>query len=369
MGAPYPAAHNSHWRPALGVFETIGTETHESVHFGVDAATGLQAIVAIHSTALGPALGGTRFYPYSDTRAALVDVLRLSKSMTYKAAAAGLAQGGGKAVIIGDPAKLASEELFRAYGRFIDGLAGRYITAEDVGTTVPNMEIVGTVTPFVRGLPVENGGSGDPSPATARGVVASLRAVSSHLWGTSDLRGRRVAIKGVGKVGFSLAAMLADHGVELVVADINEQATGAAADQFGAEVVAVEEIHRVECDVYSPCALGADLNGEAIPQLACAAVVGSANNQLAEPADAQRLTARGILYAPDFVVNAGGIINIAAEAGGYSPEKSNIMVDRIHDNLREIFRTSVELGISTEEAAERFAETRIEAAKSQGDES
>ncbi len=347
----------------MGVFETIGTETHESVHFGVDAATGLKAIVAIHSTVLGPSLGGTRFYPYPDEDAALVDVLRLSQGMTYKAAAAGLSQGGGKAVIIGDPAKLASEELFRAYGKFVDGLAGRYITAEDVGTTVPNMEIVATVTRSVRGLPIESGGSGDPSPATARGVVASLQAVSRHLWGTTDLRGRRIAVRGVGKVGYSLTEMLSHLGVELVIADVNENAADTAADKFGAKVVSVDEIQRVDCDVYSPCALGADLNAFSIPQLACAAVVGSANNQLAEGADADRLAARGILYAPDFVVNAGGIINIAAETGGYSLEKSNKMVDRIYDNLSEILRRSDKLGISTEEAAEHLAETRINACK------
>lgn len=351
----------------MGVFETIGTETHESVHFGEDKASGLKAIVAIHSTALGPSLGGTRFYPYPDEHSALVDVLRLSKGMTYKAAAAGLAQGGGKAVIIGNPAELASDNLFRAYGRFVDGLAGRYITAEDVGTTVANMEVVATQTSFVSGLPVESGGSGDPSPATARGVVAAIRAVSDHLWGTDDLHGRRVAIKGVGKVGIALVEMLAASGVELIVADVNEKATDTASIEFGAKVVAVDEIHRVDCDIFSPCALGADLNETTIGQLACAAVIGSANNQLAVDSDADRIAARGILYAPDFVVNAGGIINIAAEVGGYSIEKSDQMVDKIYDNLTEVLTAAVDLGISTEEAAEHVAESRIEAARKQGD--
>jgi leucine dehydrogenase len=351
----------------LGVFETIGTETHESVHFGEDKASGLKAIVAIHSTALGPSLGGTRFYPYPDEHSALVDVLRLSKGMTYKAAAAGLAQGGGKAVIIGNPAELASDNLFRAYGRFVDGLAGRYITAEDVGTTVANMEVVATQTSFVSGLPVESGGSGDPSPATARGVVAAIRAVSDHLWGTDDLHGRRVAIKGVGKVGIALVEMLAASGVELIVTDVNEKATDTASIEFGAKVVAVDEIHRVDCDIFSPCALGADLNETTIGQLACAAVIGSANNQLAVDSDADRIAARGILYAPDFVVNAGGIINIAAEVGGYSIEKSDQMVDKIYDNLTEVLTAAVDLGISTEEAAEHVAESRIEAARKQGD--
>lgn len=353
----------------MGVFETIGTETHESVHFGVDHASGLRAIVAIHSTALGPSLGGTRFYPYPDEHSALVDVLRLSKGMTYKAAAAGLAQGGGKAVIIGDPDKIASDGLFRAYGRFVEGLAGRYITAEDVGTSVRNMEVVATGTSFVRGLPLDNGGSGDPSPATARGVVASIRAVGDHLWGTDDLHGRRVAVKGIGKVGYALVEMLASRGAELIVADVDEKATDAVASDFGAEVVSVAEIHTVDCDVYSPCALGADLNESTIPHLRCTAVVGSANNQLAVAGDADRLARRGILYAPDFVVNAGGIINIAAETGGYSVEKSNRMVDNIYNNLTEILDISDRLGISTEAAAEQVAETRIEAARKQGDES
>lgn len=351
----------------MGVFETIGTETHESVHFGEDKASGLKAIVAIHSTALGPSLGGTRFYPYPDEDTALVDVLRLSKGMTYKAAAAGLAQGGGKAVIIGKPAELASDDLFRAYGQFIDGLAGRYITAEDVGTTVANMEVVATQTSYVSGLPVESGGSGDPSPATARGVVASIRAVANHLWGTDNLAGRRVAIKGVGKVGIALVEMLAARGVELIVADVNAEATDTASREFGAKVVAVDEIHRIDCDIFSPCALGADLNEATIGQLACAAVIGSANNQLAVDSDADRIAARGILYAPDFVVNAGGIINIAAEVGGYDIERSDQMVDKIYENLTEVLTAAVELGISTEQAAEHVAESRIEAARKQGD--
>lgn len=350
----------------MGVFETIGTETHESVHFGEDKASGLRAIVAIHSTVLGPSLGGTRFYPYPDEQAALVDVLRLSQGMTYKAAAAGLSQGGGKAVIIGDPTELASPELFRAYGRFVNGLAGRYITAEDVGTTVENMEIVATQTSYVSGLPLDVGGSGDPSPATARGVIASIKAVSKHLWGTTDLDGRRVAIKGVGKVGISLTEMLASEGVRLLVADINSEATEMASMRFGAKVVSTDEIHTVECDIFSPCALGADLNRITIPQLACTAVVGSANNQLAISTDAERLTERGILYAPDFVVNAGGIINIAAETGGYSVGKADRMIDRIYDNLTEVLQASDRLGISTEEAAEHVADARIDKARTQG---
>ncbi len=346
----------------MGVFDTIGTDRHQSVHFGTDPDTGLRSIVAIHSTVLGPALGGTRFYPYASEHDALVDVLRLSKGMTYKAACAGLSLGGGKAVIIGDPARDATDDLFRAYGRFVDGLAGRYITAEDVGTTVENMEVVATQTDHVRGLSVEHGGSGDPSPATARGVLAAQRAVATLLWGSDDLAGKRVAIKGVGKVGMSLARKLAGLGAELIVADVNPAATEIASVELGAKVVDVDEIHHVECEIFAPCALGGDLNARSIPELRCTAVVGSANNQLATEEDGDRLRAAGILYAPDFVVNAGGIINIAAEHGGYTTEKAAAMIDRIFDNLTEILTTADRLDIGTHTAAEHVAEERIAAA-------
>lgn len=350
----------------MGVFDSVGYEEHEAVHFGFDPDSGLRCIVAVHSTALGPGLGGTRFFPFESEEQALIDVLRLAKGMTYKAACAGLAQGGGKAVIIGDPTTDGSPELFRAYGRFIDNLGGTYITAEDVGTTVANMEIVATQTKHVSGLSRENGGSGDPSPATARGVMAAFRAVAEQLWGDDSLAGRRVAIKGVGKVGMSLAERL--HGVdaEIIVADVNDAATSRAAKDLGAKVVDVSEIHRVDCDIFAPCALGADLNPESIPELACAAIAGSANNQLLTPDDGERIVNRGILYAPDFVVNAGGIINIAAGHGGYSPDKAAGMIDRIYDNLTEILDLAEREGIRTELAAERLADERIARARAQG---
>ncbi len=350
----------------MGVFEAIAPETHESVHFGNDPETGLKAIVAIHSTVLGPSLGGTRFYPFASESDALNDVLRLAKGMTYKAACAGLDQGGGKAVIIGEPSSLATPDLFRAYGRFIDGLGGRYITAEDVGTTVENMEIVATQTSHVSGLSHDSGGSGDPSPATARGVVAALVAVSERLWDTDDLGGRTIAIKGVGKVGMSLAQRLHQRGADLVVADVNGDATSFAAETYEADVVPVDDIHRVPSDIFAPCALGADLNPETIAQLACAAIAGSANNQLLSSDDAGRLAARGIVYAPDFVVNAGGIINIAAEHGGYDVQAAAKMVDRIYDNLTEIFQISDRLGMSTEQAAVTMADERIAARAAEG---
>lgn len=347
----------------MGVFDLVDTESHESVHFGADKHSGLRTIVAIHDTTLGPALGGTRFYPYPSEEAALIDVLRLAKGMTYKAACAGLDLGGGKAVIIGDPHTMKSEELFRAYGRFVDGLGGRYITAEDVGTTVSDMVIISEETTHVSGLPIEGGGSGDPSPATARGVIAAIEAVAEHLWGSDDLTSKRFAIKGVGKVGMSLAERLAARGAELVVADVNTHATDRAEAILGAKVVSVDDIHAVDCDVFAPCALGGDLNETTIRQLACVAVAGSANNQLATPEDGERLRDRNITYAPDFVANAGGIINIAAGAGGYSVEKAAAMVDRIRANVSGILHKAEELSIDTHTAAELVADERIAVAK------
>jgi leucine dehydrogenase len=347
----------------LGVFESVDAETHESVHFGVDHGSGLRSIVAVHDTTLGPALGGTRFYPYATDDEALVDVLRLSKGMTYKAACAGLPFGGGKGVIIGDPGADGSDALFTAYGKFIDSLGGTYRTAEDVGTTVPNMVVVSQQTKHVSGLPIEHGGSGDPSPATARGVAAALEAVAMRLWGGDSLEGRRVAIKGVGKVGMALAEILAERGVELVVADRNDTATDAAARDFGAKVTSVEDIHRVDCDIFSPCALGADLNEVTIRELSCAAVAGSANNQLATDAVGTQIKEAGILYAPDFVVNAGGIINIAAESGGYTVRKAAEMVDMIRTNLRGVFAEADRLDMDTHQAAEHVANEAIATAR------
>jgi leucine dehydrogenase len=367
MSVPNRTTAPSDWRTALGVFDSVAHEEHESVHFGIDHNSGLQAIVAIHSTVLGPSLGGTRFYPYESEADALTDVLRLSKGMTYKAACAGLDQGGGKAVIIGNPATLASPDLFRAYGDFIAGLSGRYVTAEDVGTTVANMEVVATRTNYVSGLSTDHGGSGDPSPATARGVFVSQQAVATRLWGSRDLSGRRIAIRGVGKVGMALAGLLSEAGAELIVADVDQEATNVAVRRFGAKVVPVDDIHRVHCDIFAPCALGGDLNERTIPELGSVAIAGSANNQLATEADGDRLRESGILYAPDFVVNAGGIINIAAEPGGYTREKAHSMIDAIFDNLTEILDAADRLGIGTHTAAERVADERIASAGQGGD--
>lgn len=344
------------------MFEAIGTETHEEVLFGADRESGLRTIIAIHDTSLGPALGGTRFYPYVDEAAALRDVLRLAKGMTLKSAAAGLNLGGGKAVIIGDPATSWSEGLIRAYGRVIDSLGGRYVTAEDVGTTVEDMVLISKETPWVSGLPIEEGGSGDPSPATARGVMAALRAIGERLWGSDDLAGRRVAVQGIGKVGMDLVRRLTDVGAETIVADPNAVAVAVAVETYGSKAVPLDEIYDIECDVFSPCALGAVLSDETIPRLGCAAIAGSANNQLAVDGDVERIVARGILYAPDFVVNAGGVINISVEKDGYTLERAAVMVDRIYNNLTAVFETADAEQVDPQTAAMRFAKRRIDEA-------
>jgi len=338
----------------------------EEVAYGHDAATGLRAIVAVHSTVLGPALGGTRFWPYPDEGAALVDACRLARGMTYKHAAAGLHQGGGKAVILGDPAVLRSDELIRAYAHFVDGLAGRYITAEDVGTTQADMDLVRTITPHVTGVSEALGGSGDPSPATALGVLWAMRAVAQRLWGSDSLEGRHVCVSGVGKVGSALADHLHAEGARLTVADVRADALRAVVARTGASIVAPDAAHAVPCDVFAPCALGAVFDERTVGQLACAAVAGSANNQLATDEDDDRLTAAGILYVPDYIANAGGVINIAHEHGGYDREAAERQIAGIYETTLRVFELAERDGITTAEAADRYAEERIEAARAGG---
>ena len=337
----------------------------EQVSYGHDAASGLRAIVAIHSTVLGPGLGGTRFWPFADEGAALVDVCRLAKGMTYKHAAAGLDQGGGKAVIIGDPAELRTEALILAYARFVDGLGGRYVTAEDVGTTQADMDLIRTLTPYVTGVSEALGGSGDPSPATALGVLWAMRAVAQRLWGDDSLAGRHVAISGVGKVGGALADHLHAEGARLTIADVRPAATEAVRARTGAAVVSVADIHRVPCDLYSPCALGAALDAITIPQLQSAAVAGCANNQLATDEDAVRIDRSGVLYAPDYVVNAGGVINIAEERhrDGYDRQRAEARIASIYDTTRRVLDLAAAEGIPTAVAADRYAEARLDAAR------
>ena len=344
------------------VFERISGDGHEQVVYCHDRHAGLRAIVAIHSTRLGPALGGTRFFPYPDEDAALEDVLRLSKGMTYKSAAAGLDLGGGKAVIIGDPREDKSEALLRSYARFLEGLGGRYITAEDVGTTQPDMDIIRRETTHVTGVSRSLGGSGDPSEATAYGVLHAMRAVARHLWGDTALAGRHIVVTGVGKVGYALCRHLVEERAHVTVADVNEQAVERAATDFGADVVDAAGSHSVECDIWSPCAMGGALNATTIPALRCTAVVGSANNQLADPAGPQELAARGVLYAPDYIVNAGGVINISEELSpkGYHRERAYGIVRRIFDTTAAVLDTAAKDGITTAEAADRIADRRID---------
>ena len=346
-------------------FDSVVEHGHETVVLCHDRATGMRAIIALHDTTLGPGLGGTRFRPYASEDEALVDVLRLSQGMTYKNAAAGLDLGGGKAVLLGDPRTDRTLELLEAYGRAVHRLGGAYLTAEDVGTTQADMDVLKRVTPYVTGA---SGGSGDPSPATAWGVFHAVRAALAFLGDDVErLEGRHVVVVGVGKVGAALVGHLVEAGAEVTVSDVDPVRVTDLAVRFGVGIVGPDLAHQVPCDVLSPCALGAGLHAGTIPELACRAVVGAANNQLAEPQDADRLAAAGVLYAPDFVVNAGGVINIAEElrAGGYDPRRARRAVERIADNLTRVLEVARDEGITTEVGAERVAERRIEAAKRQ----
>lgn len=348
------------------VFLHTATEGFERLTFGHDAGTGLHAIVALHSTALGPGMGGTRFVPYATEGEAVTDVCRLAKGMSYKHAVSGLAFGGGKAVILGDPRRDRTDELIDAYGRFVDSLAGSYLTAEDVGTTQADMDRILAVTTHVTGASEALGGSGDPSPATAWGVRWALASVAERLWGRPDLAGRHVVVSGVGKVGRALVDHLVELGARVTVADVDPSATALAVEAHGVAVVAPEAAHTVACDVFSPCALGAVLSNATIPQLRCAAVCGSANNQLATDADQQRLADRGVLYAPDYVVNAGGVINIAEErrrdGHPYDRRRAADRVAGIADTLAHVFAAADRDDVTPTVAADRIAEARLTAA-------
>jgi leucine dehydrogenase len=321
---------------------------------------GLKALIAVHSTVLGPGLGGVRMWNYDSEEAALTDVLRLSRAMTYKAAAAGLNLGGGKAVIIGDAKKQKSEALFRAFGRFVDSLGGLYIAAEDVGTDMEDMELVFTETRWCTGVSPSHGGSGDPSPVTAYGTLQGIKAAVKWRHSSTEMRGRSVAVQGLGSVGHHLAGYLAQEGAKVFGCDIDADAIEQAR-QLGVEIVPPEQIFDVECDIFSPCALGAVLNEQTIPRLKCQIVAGAANNQLADDArDSALLEQRGILYAPDFVINAGGLINVYNELlGGYNRERALRMTRGIYLNLTRVFETAKREGTTTAVAADRVAEERI----------
>ena len=340
---------------------------HEQVVFGADEASGLRCIVAIHSTVLGPSLGGTRFLPYPTEAEALTDVLRLARAMTFKAACAGLPVGGGKAVIIGDPAHDKSEALLRAYGRFIDSLGGRYITACDVGTYPADMDVVGEETRWATGKSEAKGGAGDSGILTAYGVYRGMLACARHRWGAESLEGRHVAVQGLGKVGRRLVEYLVADGARVSAADVDVAVAAAVAREYDATLVDPGEIHRVDADVFSPNALGGVLSAGSIPELGAEVVCGGANNQLASDRDADLLAERGVLYAPDYVVNSGGLITVADELnpGGHSEERARRKVEAIGATLLEVFAEAAEAGVSTELAAERVAEGRIAAARNQ----
>lgn len=334
---------------------------HEQVVFGNDDDSGLRCIIAIHSTALGPALGGTRFRPYDSDDAALADVLALSEAMTLKNAMAGLDHGGGKAVIIGDPATLRSEALLRAYGRMIASLGGRYISACDVGTGPADMEVIRRETRWVTGMPPAAGGSGDSGVLTAFGVEVGMKAAARHRWGSADLADRHVVVQGLGKVGGRLAASLLGQGASVTVADVDDEAV-ATAVTAGATAVGIDEVVGVTADILSPNALGGVLDEDTVAGLDVEVVCGGANNQLAAPAVADALAARDILYAPDYVVNAGGVIAVSDELHpqGHSPQRCRDRAEGIADTLAAVFATSDADGVSTEVAARRVARQRID---------
>lgn len=343
----------------MDIFRYMEEFDYEELHFVQDKNSGLKAIIAIHDTTLGPALGGTRMWTYASEEAAIIDALRLAKGMTYKNAASGLNLGGGKAVIIGDPKSDKSEEKFRAYGRFIQGLNGRYITAEDVGTTVEDMDIIYQETEFVTGVSPAFGSSGNPSPATAYGIYKGMKAAVSEYFGNDSLEGKVVAVQGVGNVAYHLCRFLSEEGAKLIVTDINKEAVKRVQEEFGAEAVDPADIYAVECDVFSPCALGAILNDETIPQLKAKVIAGSANNQLKENRHGDILHELGIIYAPDYVINAGGVINVADELYGYNKERAYKKIEQIYNNIKKIFEISKHEQIPSYLAADRMAEERI----------
>jgi len=344
----------------IGPFEFISKHgDHEQVVFCNDKNTGLKAIIAIHNTTLGPALGGTRMWNYQNEQDALIDVLRLSKGMTYKASAAGLNLGGGKAVIIGDPKTQKSEGLFRTFGHFVNSLNGKYITAEDVGTGVQDMEHIYMETPWVTGIPKDFGGSGDPSPYTAHGVLMGIKAAAHEKFGTDSLKGVRIAVQGLGNVGSNLVKYLVEEGAKIMVADIDAARVKRYHDQYGVQAVSVDEILGVDCDIQAPCALGAIVNDKTISKFKCKVIAGGANNQLAEPRHGDQLRELGILYAPDYVVNAGGLMNVFVELEGYSPERAFEKTRKVYDNVKKVFEIAKRDNIGTHTAADRLAEERI----------
>jgi leucine dehydrogenase len=345
----------------MNIFDEMKAREHEQIVYCYDRATSLKAIIAIHNTVLGPALGGCRMWPYENEAEALNDVLRLSRGMTYKSAAAGLNLGGGKAVIIGDAKTMKSESLFRAFGRFVQSLGGRYITAEDVGTNVSDMEWVRMETDYVTGFSRALGGSGDPSPVTAFGVYHGMRAVMKKAFGSDSMQGRTIALQGVGQVGFYLIGHLLSAGAKVVAADIDEERIKRTAAQYESiTFVPPNEIYDVACDVFTPCALGGTVNSRTIPRLRCKVVAGSANNVLEnEDTDGPRLDEKKILYVPDYIISAGGLINVSNELEGYNRKHALGKAAGIFDIVSQLLTIAETENISTLKAANALAERRI----------
>jgi leucine dehydrogenase len=343
------------------VFELMKDMEHEQVVFCHDPKSNLKAIIAIHNTTLGPALGGTRMWNYNSDDDAVLDALRLSRGMTYKAAISGLNLGGGKAVIIGDPA-LKGEALWRRYGKFVNSLNGKYITAEDVNTSASDMEFIHLETKHVTGIPEYMGGSGDPSPFTAYGVFVGMKACAQKRWGNDSLGGKKVMVQGVGHVGQYLVGRLTEEGAKVYITDINKERIKETSEKYKVEFIEPNDMLNVDMDIYAPCALGATVNTESIAKMKCSIIAGAANNQMAdEYIHGSQLIEKGIIYAPDFLINAGGLVNVAAEASGtYNREKVTKDVEKIYNRILDIFSLSEKEKITTQEAAMRIAQKRID---------
>jgi len=340
----------------MDTFKEMETWGHEQVVFSHEPSCGYFGIIAIHDTTLGPALGGTRVWPYASTEDAVRDVLRLSRGMTYKSAVAGLNLGGGKAVIVADPKRADRESLFRAHGRFVESLGGRYITAEDVGTSPQDMEFVKRETKHVAGL---LNLSGDPSPVTGYGVYVGMKAAAKAKWGRDGLADKTIAVQGAGKVAYYLMQHLHEEGARMIVTDIDDEKVARCVEEFGATAVAPEAIFGVDADIFAPCALGGILNDDTIPRLKVDVVAGGANNQLAEVRHGRDIEARGIIYAPDYVINGGGVINVYGELQGWTMDRAKRKAQEIYDTLLRVFSIADRDKVPSFEAADRLAEERI----------
>lgn len=345
------------------ILQSMKKYDYEQLVFCQDRESGLTAIIAIHDTTLGPALGGTRMWTYAQEEDAIMDALRLARGMTYKAAVAGLKLGGGKAVIIGDPRKDKNEQMFRSFGRFIEGLSGRYITAEDVGTTEGDMDLIREETKYVTGVSPAFGSGGNPSPITAYGVYRGMKAAAYEAFESDRLAGRVIAVQGLGNVAYHLCRKLYEEGAKLIVTDINMDLVNRAVREFGALAVGVEDIYGVDCDIFSPCALGGVINDETIPQFKAKVIAGAANNQLKEECHGDLVAEMGIVYAPDYVINAGGLIHVADELLGYDRERVMKKVEMIYDTTLQVFEIGKRDQIPSYCAADRLAEERIESVK------